>query len=93
MSRIAVRFLVEGRVQGVWFRGSTQQQAMRLGITGHAINLADGRVEVVAVGESSAVEQLGAWLQKGPPLARVDRVVREPDPVVNPAPDSAFITG
>ena len=77
MSRAAARFLIEGRVQGVWFRGSTQQQARRLGISGHAINLADGRVEVVAAGAADAVEELAEWLEHGPPSAQVKRVERE----------------
>ena len=72
------RFLVEGRVQGVWFRESTRQQAKRLQISGHAINLPDGRVEVVACGESAAVDELAAWLRHGPRLARVTAVETEP---------------
>ncbi len=73
MSR-CVRCLVSGRVQGVWFRGSTQQQARRLGVTGYAKNLADGRVEVVACGEESAVSVLQEWLWQGPPGAKVVEV-------------------
>lgn len=45
---------------------------MRLGLRGHAINLVDGRVEVLAVGDGDAIEELANWLQCGPPLARVD---------------------
>ena len=71
------RFLVSGVVQGVCFRASTQAQARQLGLRGHARNLPDGRVEVLAVGAASAVEQLARWLQHGPPHARVDRVQRE----------------
>ena len=73
----AVRFLVEGRVQGVFFRASTREQALGLGLSGHARNLADGRVEVVAVGGAQAIETLAQWLAQGPPLARVDKVSRE----------------
>ena len=68
------QFIVEGRVQGVWFRESTRQQARRLEINGHAINLPDGRVEVVACGESAAIAELNAWLQHGPPMAQVTAV-------------------
>ena len=68
------RFFVSGRVQGVWFRASTRQQAERLGLTGYAINLPDGRVEVLACGEESAVDALAAWLWQGPELARVEAV-------------------
>lgn len=68
------RFLVRGKVQGVWFRASTREQAQRLGLTGHALNLADGRVEVVACGETAALDALEAWLWQGPELARVSAV-------------------
>jgi acylphosphatase len=64
-------FRVEGRVQGVWFRESARQQAVRLGITGHAVNLPDGSVEVLACGSEAAVEALAHWLREGPPLAQV----------------------
>ena len=68
------RFLVTGRVQGVWFRSATRQQALRLGLTGRADNLADGRVEVVACGDLSGLEALGRWLWQGPDLAEVSGV-------------------
>ena len=71
---IAFRFTVSGKVQGVFFRASTARQAERLGISGHAINLPDGRVEVLAVGAPEAVEALRRWLQRGPPTARVASV-------------------
>ena len=74
----AARFFVRGRVQGVWFRASTRDVTIRHGLTGHARNLADGRVDVLAVGDADAIEALAAWLQQGPPGARVDGVVREP---------------
>jgi acylphosphatase len=70
------RFLVSGRVQGVSFRFYTARKAVELGLLGSAINLPDGRVEVVALGDEAAVESLGKWLQQGSPLARVDRVER-----------------
>ncbi|BAP54488.1 acylphosphatase [Thioploca ingrica] len=69
--KICQRCLVSGRVQGVSFRYYTRQQAQRLGVSGWAYNLANGRVEVVACGDSRAVEQLCAWLHQGPPLAYV----------------------
>jgi len=73
----AARFLVSGKVQGVWFRASTRQQAMALGLRGAANNLADGSVEVIAAGDRDALDALERWLHDGPPLARVDRVLRE----------------
>ena len=70
------RFLVSGKVQGVWFRASTRDVAVRLGLTGHARNLANGDVEVLAMGDAEAIATLADWLQQGPPLARVDAVLR-----------------
>jgi acylphosphatase len=72
----AARFLVEGKVQGVWFRASTREQALALGLRGFAKNLEDGRVEVLAVGDAGAIDALAEWLRQGPPLARVERVER-----------------
>lgn len=69
---ICYRCLVEGRVQGVYFRGATREQALRLGVTGYARNLPDGRVEVLACGSPAAVARLCEWLRSGPPMARVD---------------------
>jgi len=71
------RFVVSGRVQGVFFRASTRAQAHRLGIAGSARNLADGSVEVIASGADQALRELEDWLWRGPPAARVERVTRE----------------
>ena len=72
-----VRFLVSGRVQGVFFRASARAEAQRLGVSGSATNLADGRVEVIASGTETALAELEKWLQVGPPAARVTNVERE----------------
>ena len=61
-------------MQGVWFRDSTRREALRLGITGYAVNLENGDVEVLACGAPDAIEELRAWLDKGPPLAAVSNV-------------------
>jgi acylphosphatase len=74
---VAARFLVRGKVQGVFFRASTREQARGLGLRGHARNLEDGRVEVLVAGAGEAVDALGRWLERGPPQARVDEVQRE----------------
>ena len=71
----AARYLVSGKVQGVWFRAGTREQAVALGLRGYARNLADGRVEVLAVGEQDAVARLHQWLQRGTPMAKVETVV------------------
>jgi acylphosphatase len=77
MNQACRRFLISGRVHGVWFRESTRREATRLGLNGSACNLPDGTVEVVAVGSGKGIDQLGAWLRHGPALARVDQVVEE----------------
>lgn len=74
----AARFYIAGKVQGVWFRAGTREQALALDLRGYANNLRDGRVEVLAAGEAEAVERLAQWLSHGPAHARVDRVEREP---------------
>lgn len=68
------RFLVSGRVQGVSYRAATRHEARALGIHGHARNLPDGRVEVLAQGSDEALAKLESWLWRGPLLARVDAV-------------------
>ena len=76
--RVCFRCLVGGRVQGVFFRASTREQAVRLGVTGYARNLPDGQVEVLVCGEPQAVGQLKDWLRVGPPQASVTVVPCEP---------------
>lgn len=73
----AARFLVSGRVQGVWFRAATREQALAHGLRGFARNLDDGGVEVVAVGAAAGIDALERWLWQGPPLAKVARVERQ----------------
>jgi len=63
-----------GRVQGVYFRASTQREARRLGLTGWVRNRNDGSVEIVAEGEEVSIRELHGWAQKGPSAARVERV-------------------
>lgn len=72
------RFLVVGKVQGVWFRASTREQALATHLKGFARNLPDGRVEVVAVGSDAGLDALERWLRHGPPLANVTELTREP---------------
>ncbi len=75
---IARRCLVSGRVQGVHYRASARRQALAAGITGHACNLPDGRVEVVAWGAAAAMQAFIEWLWLGPPAAKVSSVIVEP---------------
>ncbi|HET9835352.1 MAG TPA: acylphosphatase [Rhodanobacteraceae bacterium] len=74
------RFLVRGHVQGVFFRASTREQALKLGVSGYAGNLPDGSVEVLACGSSEALDALQKWLHQGPPSARVEDVARQAMP-------------
>jgi acylphosphatase len=71
------KFIVSGRVQGVFYRASTRERALLLGLTGHAKNLPDGRVEVLASGTADALDALELWLREGPPAAKVESVSRE----------------
>jgi acylphosphatase len=73
----AIRCLVSGRVQGVYFRAAAAAEASRLALRGFAKNLPDGRVEVVASGDLEALGELTAWLWRGPATARVDGVAVE----------------
>jgi len=85
-----IRAFVSGRVQGVFFRQSTRQQAQKLAITGSAINLHDGRVQVIACGESDAIDQLVSWLHQGPPYSSVSAVELQE---VDMSPPQDFTTG
>ena len=72
-----IRLIICGRAQGVWYRGSAQEIAGELGLTGWVRNLGDGSVELVAEGESSSLEALKVWCREGPPLARVHDIFEE----------------
>ena len=65
------RSYVSGRVQGVFYRATCVRKAQSLGLAGHARNLADGRVEVLACGEAAAMDSFIAWLWEGSPASKV----------------------
>ena len=69
-----VRWIIHGRVQGVFFRDTARHVARRLNIKGSAVNLSDGTVEVIAEGAASAVKQFQSWLAIGPDMATVIKV-------------------
>lgn len=73
-SRIARRFVVSGRVQGVGFRYFVRERAQALGLGGWVRNLPDGRVEAFVEGPRAAVESMEELLAEGPSMARVERV-------------------
>ncbi len=75
-----VHLFISGRVQGVWFRGSMQDQARRLGLAGWVRNLPDGRVEALVEGKPEAVETIVTWSGSGPPGARIDGVETREEP-------------
>ncbi len=69
-----VHAIVRGRVQGVWYRVSTQARARQLGLGGWVRNLPDGSVELVAEGPRADLDRLIAWCHEGPPAAAVTAV-------------------
>ena len=75
-----IHLIIEGRVQGVFFRASAQATANKLGLSGWVKNLPDGSVETVAEGEKEPLESYISWCRKGPPAAIVQavKVSREP---------------
>jgi acylphosphatase len=83
-------FRVSGRVQGVFFRASTREKAESLGLTGYAVNLDNGDVEVLACGEEARIRELENWLWQGPPMAVVAQVRSETRPYESPP---SFRTG
>jgi acylphosphatase len=84
--RVARRYVIAGRVQGVGFRWFTHDTAAREGVHGWVRNLADGRVEVLAEGDQPAVDRLEAAVRRGPSLAHVERFdVEELAPTGRPA--------
>ncbi len=74
MEKARLHVVIEGRVQGVFFRASTREEAYASGLTGGVKNRRDGQVEAVFEGERDKVEQVLKWCQKGPPGAMVRNV-------------------
>ncbi|WP_136246639.1 acylphosphatase [Halomonas borealis] len=74
MEHYAIKARVSGRVQGVYYRRATQERARQAGLTGHALNLADGRVEVLLCGPREDVRGVAQWLWQGSPGAEVSDV-------------------
>lgn len=79
MGNIRMHLIVEGRVQGVWFRDSTRREAVTLGVFGWVRNRPNGTVEVLAEGPEDNVKKLVSWCHHGPPGAKVQRVHETPE--------------
>ncbi len=70
-----IHAVVEGRVQGVFFRAYTQEEATRLGLSGWVRNKLDGSVETIIEGEEQQVEDMANWLQQGSPHSQVTNII------------------
>jgi len=73
--RIARRFILSGRVQGVGFRYFAQDAARREGLHGYVLNRDDGSVEAVAEGEVESIDRFERALRRGPSRSRVEHVL------------------
>ena len=71
---VRAHLIVRGRVQGVFFRACTRDEAERLGVTGWVRNRPEGTVEVLLEGVEEEVDRIVEWCRQGPPIARVDEV-------------------
>jgi len=80
-SKIAKKFLITGRVQGVGYRYFAERWASQLGICGYVKNLWDGNVEIYAIGDTVALEELKRQLAEGPRSARVAAIDESDEPV------------
>ena len=77
----SVHVLISGRVQGVFFRANTKQQAEMLGLSGWVRNTKDGKVEAIFEGEEEVLDQIIKWCHRGPSLSKVDKVdVKKQEP-------------
>ncbi len=74
MDKVRARVIIEGRVQGVFFRHHTQEEAYKLGVKGWVRNRRDGSVEALFEGDKKNVDQIIQWCYRGPSQARVTSV-------------------
>jgi len=74
MAKIAISLIIEGIVQGVFFRHSLREAAQREGVYGWVRNRIDGSVEACLEGEEEAVTRVVEWAKIGPPLAKVEKI-------------------
>ncbi|MGC4036369.1 MAG: acylphosphatase [Chitinophagaceae bacterium] len=76
-----IRLIVEGKVQGVFYRQSTKEKAVEIGITGTVKNRPDGSVEIIATGNAEELKQFTNWCYQEPPRAIVTKVSSTPLPL------------
>jgi acylphosphatase len=69
-----LHLIIKGRVQGVFYRASTRDTAVKLGIKGWVRNMPDGSVEALFEGEKESLEEVLQWCRKGPPGAYVSEI-------------------
>jgi acylphosphatase len=74
MREKTVHVYIKGKVQGVWFRASTKDQAEKYSVNGWVRNMKDGRVEALFEGDADAVDAMVDWCHQGSPLANVKDV-------------------
>lgn len=77
----SLRIIVNGKVQGVFYRQSTKEMANRYGIKGIVRNLSNGGVEIIATGTEEQLQKLASWSRQGPPNASVFEVTTEKIPL------------
>lgn len=75
MAVVCKHCVVSGRVQGVYYRASTEKEAIKLGLSGWVRNLDNGDVEATLQGEEELVSKMLEWMHKGPIMAKVEKVV------------------
>lgn len=78
---ITIRIIIQGKVQGVFYRQSAREKAITLGITGTVCNLPDETVEIIATGNNEQLEQFIQWCESGPPRAIVSDIESTPLPL------------
>jgi acylphosphatase len=90
-AKARLHVLIEGRVQGVFFRAATRDQARARGLSGWARNLPDGRVEALFEGDKRVLENMLTWCRQGPPYAYVARVEAEWQPALGDMTDFRIV--
>ena len=79
--KVARKYVISGRVQGVGFRYFAERRASQLGIVGYVKNCWDGSVEVYAVGDPNSLEEFRSLLAEGPHSSRVTNIAESEEPV------------